>query len=356
MADATKTSSAGVGDILGGAASIGTGIIGFDAAQKQRDEANSLIQSAMQEYIRLGYPPDLSQELAFKEMKQAGVITPEMEAEIKMGPTSMEGVTQNQELLNTRKRALGQLQEQARTGLTPEERAQMNALQRENDTAVEAKRQQIVQDAQSRGLAGGGQELAGQYIAAQSGANRAQQASEQVGANASRRALEALGQGATLAGQMGSEQLGLDTSKAQARDMISKFNTENAVQRQTRNVNRSNDAQMRNLAEKQRLQDINTAMQNQEKLRANEARRTNWTDNLTRAKAIADSKTGAAANANTNAAATAKGWQNIATGAGGLVKAGYDAYGNPKTKGTSSGYDDLGQPTNIITGDMDEDK
>lgn len=328
-----------MGDILGGMTDFAMAAYGAQQAGKEREKAEAMLKAAYAEYEALGYPPDLSEKLAFEEMRQAGVLTPELEAEMKLGPSDMSKVQQNQEMLESRKKALGQLQERSRTGMTPEERAQMNALTREADSSAEAKRQQIIQEAQARGIAGGGQELAGQYIASQSGANRAMQAAEQTGAIASRRALEALLSGSELAGQMGREQLALDTTKANASDLINKFNTQNAVERQARNVNRSNQAQALNLSEKQRLQDANVNTRNQEILRANEARRQNYMDNFTLASAKSNARMAQVEQQNNKAQQTANNWKNIAAGAGGLVKSGVDYYNQPaKTSNTSSQF------------------
>jgi len=76
--------------------------------------------------------------------------------------------------------------------------------------------------------------------------------------------MQALQQAGAMAGSMGQQEFAQDAQKAAAMDAMSRFNLENQMGIQQRNVAGRNMAQASNLATQQRLGEIATANRNQE--------------------------------------------------------------------------------------------
>ena len=118
----------------------------------------------------------------------------------------------------------------AQGGLTAEDRARMDMINRQAAQQEQGQRQAIMQQQGARGALGGGAQLAQQLMAQQEGASRRAQGGLQTAAEAQRRALEAIQQ----SGGMGAQLQGSDAQAAAARNAIAQFNAqqrENAMGR-----------------------------------------------------------------------------------------------------------------------------
>jgi hypothetical protein len=133
---------------------------------------------------------------------------------------------------------------------------------------------------QARGQAGSGAELAATLAGSQAAAEMEAEQSDRIAAEANKRALQAIMAGGTLGGQVRNADMDASTTRARAEDELNRFNVNNKLAVNSRNTAAMNTAAQRNLSEKQRLDDANTAMGNQEKLRQNEALRQVWLDKL----------------------------------------------------------------------------
>lgn len=264
-----------------------TGIIGNIADQGQRNSAEDAYNRALSRIQSTGAPPDLSKKILFEEFTKAGVLTPELEKEINLPPSEVAKIKEDQSLRDTQMNALQLLKQRASGGLGPEDRAALNEARNQMGTEEEAKKQQIIQNLQQRGQAGGGAEIAAQLANQQGGANRASAEGDRISSLASQRALEAIGASGQLGGQIRAQDFGVNQTKATAEDEMNRFNTQNQIARQERNVQAQNQAQAANLSNAQQLQNMNVATRNQELLRQNEAKRQQWLDANNQAKSEA---------------------------------------------------------------------
>jgi hypothetical protein len=268
-----------MGGALAGAgiiANIGAGIAGQNAGAGDAGAARNAALSATQQLLSIGYPPDLAQQIVYKQFQQAGTLTPELEQYIQNPNSMMADVQGSQQAQNVQLQALQALQQRGQTGLTPEDIAALNQTRQQVAADTNARQQGVQQQMAARGEGGSGAELIGELQAAQSGANTESQAGDRIAAMASQNALQAIGQAGSLGGQIQQQQFGEQAQKAQAQDIINKFNTQNQINVQNANVQAQNQAQQYNLNNAQQLQNANTQQANQELLRENQAQQQDW--------------------------------------------------------------------------------
>ena len=302
--------------VAGGAALAGltSSIIGAVSAGADRAQAEKLMKEAMEEINSVGAPPDLSREIILQKFQQAGLYTPELESAIDLGVSKVSQIKEDAGLRDAQKGALELLTQRGKSGLMPEDRAALNQVRAEVQRDTEAKRQQILQNMQARGLAGGGAELAMQLQASQAGANTASAEGDRLAAQASQNALQAMVQGGQLAGNIRGQDFDVNSTRAAAEDEVNRFNVQNSIGRQTRNVGMGNDAQQRNLGERQRIQDANTGQGNNELYRQRDAEAEEYRMKMAAAQAKANARTGASQQAMQQGNQTAQNWHTAGQG------------------------------------------
>ncbi len=274
------------------AAPIVGGIIGQIASEGDRRKAEAAMQEAIQIIDSVGAPPDLSREIIMQKLQQVGVMTPELEQAIDVGISQVSQIQEDPAVRESQMEALQAMSQLGKTGMGAEDRAALNQIRAEVQRDSEAKRQQVIQQAQMRGQSGSGAELMSQLLGNQASADRASAEGDRIAAEAAAARRNALTQMSSQAGQLRSQDFGVNQAKASAADEFKKFDTANAVSRQSRNVGAKNTAQERNLGEQQRIADTNTQMANAEKLRQAEAQRNYWNDQLNLAKSRSGARSG----------------------------------------------------------------
>lgn len=303
------------------AGSVVSGIIGQagrSASSGDRDAANRAAQEAYQALQNIGLPPDLSTPIILQQFQQAGMLTPELEQTIRQGPSKLAEIKADQGLVDTQKEALEAIKQRGKVGLTPEDRAALNQVREQVAQDEEAKRQQIMQSMQARGQGSSGANLAAQLMSSQASTNRAARGSDELAAQASRRALEAMATSGQLAGQMRTQDIGEQSTRARAEDELNRFNTTNRQNVQARNVGYQNMAQEQNLQRQQGISDKNIALANAEKQRQADAKRQYWTDRAYQATGQANQATNQANYRNQQAALTQNQYANLGTTFGNL--------------------------------------
>jgi len=306
----------GIGSAVGG---IVGGIIGDAKASGDRSKSQGYAEQAYNTLIGIGVPPDLSKEIVFQKFQQAGILTPEVEKAIELTHSAQAQLQEAPETREAQMEALQAFKQLGATGLGAQDRAALSQIRDQVQGDLEAKRQQILQSAQARGMGGSGAELISQLQASQSGANLASDQGLQVAAQAQQRALAALGQSANLAGQVRGQDYTSASNRAQAEDEMNRFNVGAQQQAQTRNVAAKNIAQQANLQQKQKIQDLNVDQTNQELLRQREAQRQNWLDQVSRAQSQASGYQGMSNEYGQRADRIAGREQGIWTGIGGIA-------------------------------------
>ena len=253
----------------------------------------------------------------------AGQMTPEEAETYFLEASAQEQVKTDPRLREAQMKALSQLEGVADGGLTVGDRGDLQRIQGEMAAAEKGQRDAILQNAQSRGVAGSGMELASQLMAQQGAAGRASQQGFDVAKQAQARALEAMLQSGQLGGNIRGQDFGEQSKLAEARDAISKFNTQNKQAVNMANVDARNAAQLRNVNTAQDVANRNQDTKNQGALYNAGNVKDRFTQQLQKASGQAGVDQAAAAAA--NAAADRK------TGLfGTILGAGAQAYGAKK--------------------------
>ncbi len=265
-----------MGSAAGGIGGLVGGLLGAGAASGDIGQSRSAADKSYQELLNLGAPPETAKALVLEKFKSAGILTPELEEYISVGPSKVEGITEDPALKEKQMSALNLLSQRASGGLNPEDRAKFAELQEQVSRDNNARQQAIVQQYQQRGMGGSGAELAAALSNQQSGSNQAAKAGMDVAATASQNALQAALQSGQLGGQIRSQDFSVNQAKASAADEMNRFNVQNKMAQQARNVNAQNVGQQYNLDQAQRTANANTQMANQETARQNQAQVDDW--------------------------------------------------------------------------------
>jgi hypothetical protein len=245
------------------------GLVGNVMSQGDRRAQKNAMKKALKELESVGLPPDLSKEIIFKEFQRQGIYTPEIEEDLNnsVAESEVAKIEEDPSLRKAQSQALSMMQNRAKVGLSAEDRAALNQVRNEVQRDAEAKRQQVLQQMQARGMGGSGAALVAQLQAGQDAQNLASQQSDSLMGQAQTKALQALGQSSDMASNLRGQDFNVNNTKATALDERNRFLAENSIARQSRNVSTLNQAQLANLQEQQRINDANTQMANQEKLR-----------------------------------------------------------------------------------------
>lgn len=278
------------------ASGIAGGILGGNAQKKaaaaQQAAIAAAIARAQQIIDEVGAPPDLSEKIILDQLAQVGELTPELEQQVKLGVSKLSQLQEDKTLRDTQTKVLREIAKRGKAGLTPEERAQMNVARQDVQRDLEAKQQQIIQNLAMRGQAGSGAEIAARLQSSQESADRASEEADRISALASQRALAALQQEAAMSGDIRSQDFDVERTRLAAADEYNRFDVQNQMDVNQRNVAAKNVSQAANLAEKQRVADTNKQMANQERYRQAQAKRDFWSDKMRQAEAKAAVVTG----------------------------------------------------------------
>jgi hypothetical protein len=212
--------------------------------------------------------------------KQVVQLNPEMEKAQTLGPSAMEDVYVDPNLKQAQMNALLKLQGIGETGMSATDKARLSQIQGDVNTNLQGQTGAIMQNMAARGMSGGMSEMVARQLAAQQGANRQAQMGMDVKAQAEQRALDAIMQSGQLGGQMGQQQFSQDSQKAQARDVINKFNTQNQQDVGMRNVGSRNTAQASNAQNIQNIANQNVGLSNQAQQFNNSLSQQNYDNNM----------------------------------------------------------------------------
>jgi hypothetical protein len=305
------------------AAPIVGGLVGNMMGAKDRKGQRQQMAAALAELQAVGFPPDLSKEIIFKEFERVGILTPQLEEDIQLAESEVAQIKEDPALRDKQIQALQQLQQRSQVGLSTEDRAALNQVRNEAQRDSQAKQEQILQQLQSRGMGGSGAELMALLQSAQGAADQAAAGSDAIMSTAQQRALQALSESGRMAGDVRSQDFGVESTRAQALDERNRMLAQNAMARQSSNVNRLNQAQQMNLSEQQRIADTNIQMSNAEKLRQVNEKGALFDRELGLAQAKAGARTGQAQFLGQQAQQT----QNMFAGIGSGIGQGVGSYG-----------------------------
>ena len=267
-----------------GAPIIG-GIMGKSSAKKaagaaaaERAQAQANMEEAVRILEAIGIPSVEAQKIVLAQPELAGQLVAEQ-----TGPSAFEQVSTDPRLEQAQKQALEGLRQRSVEGLTAEDLAKFEELRTGLKAQQQAQEAGILQSMAERGTLGSGQELAVRLNAAQQGNQSALNQGNELAAQAVAARREALSSMGGLAGNMRTQQFGEQERIAQAKDLINQFNMSNRQ-----------DVAGRNLAQKQAFLDNKTNIANEQE-RANKGLiQQNFQNQMNKAQAIGNARTGQA--------------------------------------------------------------
>lgn len=232
----------------------------FDSGDGGSSDSSAAAVKALQ---GLQTPDVEAMRVNLQRQVQQGLISPEDAEAVIVQQTEMANVSTDPRLRQAQMAALGGLQETVDTqGMSAADRYAMQQIQDQSAQQERGQRASILQNAQQRGVAGSGLELASQMQNQQESASRAANQGFAVAAQAQQAKLQALNQLGTLGGNIQGQDFSQQAQIAAAKDAISKFNATNQQNQMNLNVGARNEAQLANLQNKQNIANANVDIAN----------------------------------------------------------------------------------------------
>lgn len=220
----------------------------------------------MKEVLRQaeGIPLPILKEYYPEMYKVVAQFNPELETAVNLGPSEMQGIATDPAQRQAQINALSRLQEiGAQGGLTAQDRARQAQIQMDINSNLKGNQDAIMQNLAARGMGGGMTEMVNRQLGAQAAANRQAQLGMETKAQAEARALDALMRAGGMAGQMQAQDFSQAAQKAQAADIVNRFNAQNQQGVLQRNVGNKNAGNMYNTQMQQGVANQNTGLSNQ---------------------------------------------------------------------------------------------
>lgn len=225
------------------------------------------LESAIAALQAVGVPT--AEQLKLPELEKyvsAGVLTPEQYQAILADPetyTNTIAATQDNTGSDAQKAALQQLGSIVQSGGSSAiNDANLKNNLNQTNQAMQAARAGITNDAQQRGVSGGGLEFIAKLMNEQSNAENANLSATNAAADNARLALQALTQQGQLGGQMQGQANQSSQAQAEAARQIAEYNSILQNQANQYNTQQANQAQQMNLANAQNISDQNTGLSN----------------------------------------------------------------------------------------------
>lgn len=251
--------------LIGGALGLGSSLLGGIFGSGDKAQSQELIAQSLRDYELMGIPPIEAQKLLLEELKSTGQLTPDLEQMVVQGPSAVGGIALDPAYKASQLKALDELSAIGDAGgMRLSDEASLEQALSKVRQSERGSREAIMANARERGVAGSGSELAAQLANQQNSAQNAYGSGLDIAAMAQDRALNAIMQGGELGGKLRSQEYGEKLDAARAADEIAKFNTQNQISTQQRNVMSQNAAKERNLSESQRIADSNVGTRNQQ--------------------------------------------------------------------------------------------
>jgi hypothetical protein len=242
-----------------------------------------------------GVQTPTSQQLTLPELQQyvqQGLLTPEQYKAIIADPETYSRVisaTQDNSGMNAQKAALQQIGGVVQAGGSTDIN-KANLVNNINTTnqAMKGARGAIMQNAQERGVSGGGLDFVKQLADEQGNAEIANQGAVNSAASNAQLALSAMSQQGALGGQMQGQANQSAQAQAEAARQIAEYNSQLQSEANKYNTQTANDAQVSNLSEKQRIADANVGNTNTRTEYNATVPQTIYQDNMSKAGAMAN--------------------------------------------------------------------
>lgn len=262
---------------------------------KPSDEGARMVRAAMDDLAKVPVPDPNSLKIQMQQLVQQGLVAPQDAEAVLIQHNAYDEANGSDQARGAQLSALQGFQDTANAGgLTDTSRASIQQTLDELANTERGQQQAIGQDARRRGISGSGLELADRLISQQSSADQAGRRGMDIAALAEQAKVEALKNAANTGATIENQTFGEQSAKATAANQIAEYNATNQQQVTLQNIAARNAAQAANLAEKQRVSDTNTQMENANRVRNSDLIQQNYTNKMDKAKAIANTATGAA--------------------------------------------------------------
>jgi hypothetical protein len=325
--------------ILGGAgiaSSLAGGIVGSIASSGDKEKAAAALDQADAIINQLQLPPDQARPIIIQQLQNAGVWKPEMEQHIDVGISKVSQIQEDPAFKQKQMATLRALEQISETGMTAQGRAEFNRLRAQAQQSAEAKRQQVLQGMQARGMAGAGAELAMQLQAAQGGAQTEAEAADRIAAEQEAARMSALGQLGSMAGQVRGQEFGIEKEKSSAADAFKMFDVQQQIAQQQRNIAAKQEAAKYDVMNRQALANTMWQAQLAEQQRQRQGELQNYAAQVQRAQLQAGQKQARAGQYAGQAQATAQGYGTMGSAiGGGLMTLAGKSMGKTKAPDTS---------------------
>lgn len=241
-----------------------------------REDAPQEAQALFDRYAT-SYDPTKSEYYGFDRYEQGDPLELAKEREaVLQGDTNMQGVEADPLAIERQREAMGQMYDIANQGgLTAIDRARMEEARRDQNQWVRGQREANQQRMEARGMSGSGTQLVDDMIAAQQGAQRISQADLNTEAMAQQRQMDAIYGYGDMASGVRRQSFDEGARRAEAQDIIDRFNTSGRRGVQERDTARENEQRAANWERQIGVQDRNTELGHlEEERRANMPGRT----------------------------------------------------------------------------------
>lgn len=236
---------------------------------KGSDTSAEDLQERMYKYLQSIPEPTLAQ-LSIPQLQQyvlKGVLTPQQYSAVQANPQIYSQIMQQTQDLSgqqAQKSALQQLGGIVQAGgSTPINQANLINNINQTNQAMQAARAGISENAQERGVAGGGQEFLNKLLNEQGNAQIANTGAVNAAANNAQLALQAITQGGQLGGQLQGQANQSAQAQAEAGRQIAEYNSQLQSTANQYNAQTANAAQATNLGAAQTLANQNTGLANE---------------------------------------------------------------------------------------------
>lgn len=202
----------------------------------------SAVASLIGELMAGGKEAEARKVMAEAAKMYDAVDLPKLEQAVaqELGPSAFESITVDPAYKSAQLDALNRLSQIAEEGgMTLADKAAMNQITGQLARRDAAARGAIREDMQARGTLGAGAELASRLAAQQESSQIASERGLGVAAQAQQRALDAIMRRGTLAGDIRGQEFGEQSTAAQARDAIARYNAAARERAQGYNLGRS---------------------------------------------------------------------------------------------------------------------
>lgn len=222
-----------------------------DTSAEDAARAEALRQSELntKQFVAGGAPIyDQGQQYSFNELGQLE----------QLGPSAMQNIQTDPRLMQAQYDALRELETRGKEGFTA--RDELDRLKTKQDVSKEnaGRLGAIQQNMAARGMGGSGMDLVAQMQAAQAATDREALAGLERNAAQETNRANSSAQAGGLAGNIRGQGFQENSAKAQAQDLINRFNAQNSVNRSIYNNRGMNDANQQNTSRYNQTQDRNT--------------------------------------------------------------------------------------------------